>query len=98
MLESHPAVLECAVVGRPDSTWGEVPVAYVTIRPGQAATEAELVRYVRARTAHLKAPKTVLFGQLPKTSTGKIQKGLLRENLRRSASAGLATSDGPPGD
>ncbi|TXK40089.1 AMP-binding protein [Nonomuraea sp. C10] len=98
VLESHPAVLECAVVGRPDSTWGEVPVAYVTIRPGQAATEAELVRYVRARTAHFKAPKTVLFGQLPKTSTGKIQKGLLRENLRRSASAGLATSDGPPGD
>lgn len=87
-LETHPAVLECAVVGRPDPTWGEVPVAYVALMPGHTVTEAELIGYARSRLAHFKVPKAIVFGELPKTSTGKIQKGLLRKALHRSAAEG----------
>ncbi|MEV0829387.1 AMP-binding protein [Nonomuraea rubra] len=79
VLLSHPGVLEAAVVARPDAHWGEVPVAYVTLAAGARATEAELIEHVRARLAHFKAPKTVIFGELPKTSTGKIQKNVLRQ-------------------
>jgi fatty-acyl-CoA synthase len=76
---SHPAVLECAVVAIPDDRWGEVPKAFVTLKPGKTATEAEIIEHCRSRLAHFKAPKAVEFGDLPKTSTGKVQKFVLRE-------------------
>jgi fatty-acyl-CoA synthase len=78
ILVSHPAVLEAAVVASPHVKWGEVPVAYVALRPEQIVSEADLIEYVRARLAHFKAPKVVVFTSLPKTSTGKIQKYELR--------------------
>jgi fatty-acyl-CoA synthase len=75
---SHPSVLEAAVVARPDPRWGEVPVAYVALREGKVATESELIEHVKSKIARFKAPRLVVFGPLPKTSTGKIQKYLLR--------------------
>ena len=84
VLDSHPAVLESAVVGTPDEYWGEIPVAFVTARPGVRVTEAELIDHVRTNIAHFKAPKRVVFGDLPKTGTGKVQKGVLRSSLRDS--------------
>jgi fatty-acyl-CoA synthase len=75
----HPAVLECAVVSTPHPTWGERPKAFVTLRPGVNATESELIEFVRERLAHFKAPEAVEFCELPKTSTGKVQKYVLRE-------------------
>jgi fatty-acyl-CoA synthase len=76
---SHPAVMEAAVVAVPDERWGEVPKAFVALKPGAHATEAEIIAHVRDQIAHFKAPRLVEFGELPKTSTGKIQKFLLRE-------------------
>jgi fatty-acyl-CoA synthase len=76
---SHPAVLECAVIAVPDETWGEVPKAFVSLKQGAAASAAELIEHCRARLAHFKVPRAVAFGPLPKTSTGKIQKFVLRE-------------------
>ncbi len=81
-LARHPGVLEAAVVGAPDETWGEVPVAFVALRPGSSATPEELIEFVRGSIARFKAPSRVIFGELPKTSTGKIQKFVLREQLR----------------
>ncbi len=78
----HPAVLEVAVVAGPDEKWGEVPVAFVTLKAGASASERELIEHVRDRLAHFKAPRRVVFGPLPKTSTGKIQKKVLRDRLR----------------
>jgi fatty-acyl-CoA synthase len=78
-IAGHPAVLEVAVVGAPDKRWGEVPVAYVVLRPDAIATEQEIVNHVKSRIARFKAPKRVIFGELPRTSTGKIQKYLLRQ-------------------
>jgi fatty-acyl-CoA synthase len=75
----HPAVLEAAVVGVPDDRWGEVPKAFVTLKPGAALSAEELISFCRQHIAHFKAPRTVAFGDLPKTSTGKIQKFVLRE-------------------
>jgi fatty-acyl-CoA synthase len=75
----HPAVLECAVVAMPDPKWGEVPKAFVQLRPGARASESEIVDFCRDRLAHFKCPKAVEFTELPKTSTGKVQKFLLRE-------------------
>ena len=80
-LVAHDAVLECAVVAAPDPKWGEVPVAFVSLQPGAAAGEAELIEHVKAAIARFKAPKRVVFGELPKTATGKIQKFVLREQL-----------------
>jgi fatty-acyl-CoA synthase len=80
MVMRHPAVLECAVVSRPDPYWGERPVAYVTTRPGMDADEDEIVAFCRERLAHYKCPAAVRVGELPKTSTGKVQKYLLREH------------------
>ena len=80
-LASHPDVLECAVVAAPDDTWGEVPAAFVVLRSGAAVTEADLVEHVKSRIARFKAPKSVTFGDLPKTATGKIQKFILRDQL-----------------
>jgi fatty-acyl-CoA synthase len=82
VLYRHPAVMEAAVVARPDAHWGETPCAFVTLRDGAAASEAEIIAWCRAHMAHFKAPKTVLFGPLPKTSTGKIQKFELRERAK----------------
>ena len=80
-LASHPDVMECAVVAAPDDTWGEVPAAFVVLRPGAAVTEADLVEHVKSRIARFKAPKSVTFGDLPKNATGKIQKFTLRDQL-----------------
>jgi fatty-acyl-CoA synthase len=80
VLYQHPAVLECAVIGIPDEKWGEVPKAFVVLKPGQQATPEELIAFCRERLAHYKCPKQVeLVENLPKTSTGKIQKFVLRE-------------------
>lgn len=75
----HQAVLECAVVAIPDPTWGERPKAFVTLKPGQQVEEQELIAFCRERLAHFKCPAAIEFGELPKTSTGKIQKYILRE-------------------
>jgi fatty-acyl-CoA synthase len=75
----HPAVLECAVVAIPDEKWGERPKAFVTLKPGQTASEAEIIEHCRQHLAHFKTPAVVEFGELPKTSTGKVQKFVLRE-------------------
>ena len=83
-LATHAAVMEVAVVAAPDEKWGEVPVAFVALKDGAAATDAELIDHVRARLARFKAPKRVVFGSLPKTATGKVQKNLLRSQLKGS--------------
>jgi fatty-acyl-CoA synthase len=82
VLYRHPAVLEAAVVARPDAKWGETPCAFVTLKDGAVATEDEIIAFCRANMAHFKAPRTVVFGPLPKTSTGKIQKYVLREKAK----------------
>jgi fatty-acyl-CoA synthase len=75
----HPAVLECAVVAIPDEKWGERPKAFVTLKIGAAATEGDIIEFCKQHIAHFKAPAAVEFGDLPKTSTGKIQKFVLRD-------------------
>ena len=85
-LYRHPAVLAAAVVAKPDPRWGETPCAYIELKPGSMATSEELIAHCRAHLAGFKIPKSIEFGELPKTSTGKIQKFLLRERAR-SASA-----------
>jgi fatty-acyl-CoA synthase len=82
VLYRHPAVLEAAVVARPDPQWGETPCAFVELKPGAAASPEEITAFCRDRLAHFKAPKSVVFGPLPKTSTGKIQKFVLRERAK----------------
>jgi fatty-acyl-CoA synthase len=80
VLYRHPAVMEAAVVAKPDAKWGETPCAFVTLKPAAQPTRAEdLIAFCRANMAAFKIPKTVVFGSLPKTSTGKIQKFVLRE-------------------
>jgi fatty-acyl-CoA synthase len=85
VLYMHPDVMEAAVVARPDAHWGETPCAFVTLKPGSRATEDEIIAFCRERLAKFKCPKTVVFGELPKTSTGKIQKFELREKARTLA-------------
>ncbi len=82
-LYRHEAVALAAVVARPDEKWGETPCAFVQLKPGVSATEAELIAFCRENIAHFKAPKTVVFGALPVTSTGKIQKYALRERAKK---------------
>jgi len=79
-LYKHPAVMEAAVVAHPDEKWGEVPHAYVTLKPGaeDRVTESDIIAWCRTQMAHFKAPRHVTFGGLPKTATGKIQKFELR--------------------
>ncbi|WP_026381404.1 acyl-CoA synthetase [Afifella pfennigii] len=79
VLYKHPAIASVAVVARPDEKWGETPVAFVELRPGKEASEEELVAYTRERLAHYKCPRHFVFAEIPKTSTGKIQKFRLRE-------------------
>ena len=92
VLYAHPAIMEAAVVARPDPKWGEVPHAFVTPAPdAPAPTEAEVVAWCRARLAGFKVPKGVSFGPLPKTSTGKIQKYELRQRLRDAGVPGAGS-------
>ncbi|MFO1397089.1 MAG: acyl-CoA synthetase [Burkholderiales bacterium] len=81
-LYRHPAVIAVAVVAQPDPKWGETPCAYVEVKPGSSVTEAELVEHCRALVARFKVPKKIVFGELPKTSTGKIQKYVLRQRAK----------------
>ena len=80
-LYKHPDVIEAAVVAKPDEYWGETPCAFVGLKAGAVTTEKEVIDFCRQNLAHYKCPKTVIFGELPKTSTGKIQKFRLREQL-----------------
>ncbi len=82
VLYKHPAVLDAAVVARPDDKWGETPCAFVTLRSGASATDSELIAFCRENMAHYKCPKTIVFDELPKTSTGKVQKFVLRERAK----------------
>ncbi len=84
VLYRHPAVMEAAVVARPDEFWGETPCAFVTLKDGVTAEADEIIAFCRERMAHYKAPKHVVFGPLPKTSTGKIQKFTLREQAKEA--------------
>jgi fatty-acyl-CoA synthase len=86
VLSRHPQVIEAAVVARPDAKWGEHPCAFVTLKADSGAVSAEeIIGYCRANMAHFKVPRSVVFGPLPKTSTGKIQKFLLRERAKALA-------------
>jgi fatty-acyl-CoA synthase len=85
VLYSHPSVMAVAVVAQPDPKWGETPCAFVELKDGASASAEELIEFCRARMARFKAPKAVIFGPLPKTSTGKIQKFLLREKAKSTA-------------
>ncbi|MBX6373953.1 MAG: acyl-CoA synthetase [Acetobacteraceae bacterium] len=85
VLFKHPAVALAAVVAKPDERWGETPCAFVELKPGASATAEELIAFCRERMAHFKVPRAVVFVDLPKTSTGKIQKHVLREMARRGA-------------
>jgi fatty-acyl-CoA synthase len=79
VLYQHPAVLEAAVVARPDEKWGETPCAFVVLKPGASATAEEITAFCRANMAGYKIPRTIVFRDLPKTSTGKVQKFVLRD-------------------
>jgi fatty-acyl-CoA synthase len=81
----HAAVMLAAVVAQPDAKWGEVPCAFVELKPGAQASEAELIEHCRGLLARFKVPKQVMFGELPKTSTGKIQKFMLRAQVKSSS-------------
>jgi fatty-acyl-CoA synthase len=85
VLYRHPAVLAAAVVAKPDPKWGEAPCAFVELKPDASATEDEIVAHCRAKLARFKVPRQVVFGALPKTATGKIQKYLLRQRARSTA-------------
>jgi fatty-acyl-CoA synthase len=82
VLYQHPAVSEAAVVARPDEKWGETPCAFITLKPGHSVTESEIIAFCREHLAHFKCPKTIVFSELPKTSTGKIQKFVLRDQAK----------------
>jgi fatty-acyl-CoA synthase len=85
VLYRHPAVLEAAVVARPDANWGETPCAFVTLKPEAQASAEDIIGFCRDHMARYKVPKTVVFGPLPKTSTGKVQKFALREQAKALA-------------
>ncbi len=84
VLYKHPAVALAAVVARPDEKWGEVPIAFIELKAGQQTQESEIIAFCRQHLAGFKSPKAVHFGELPKTSTGKIQKFVLRQRARTS--------------
>ncbi|GAA5143927.1 acyl--CoA ligase family protein [Nocardioides marinquilinus] len=94
VIDAHPDVVESAVVGRPDERWGEVPVAFVTLREGRELTAEQVADHVRAHLAGFKVPRVVHFRTLPKTSTGKIQKQVLR---RHAGDAGDRADPGAGG-
>ena len=84
-LHRHPAVMGAAVVALPDAKWGEVPCAFVELKDGATVTEAELIALCRTQLARFKVPKRIVFGDLPKTSTGKILKFLLRAQVKSTS-------------
>ena len=84
-LYRHPAVVACAVVARPDPKWGETPVAYVELKPGAQVTAAEIVAHCKGLLAGYKVPREIRFEDIPKTSTGKIQKFQLRERAKSTS-------------
>jgi acyl-CoA synthetase (AMP-forming)/AMP-acid ligase II len=86
VLFSHPAVLEAAIVGRPDDYWGETPCAFVKLKDGCNANSEELIKFCRDHLPHYMAPRTVVFQELPKTSTGKVQKFVLKEKAKAMGS------------
>ncbi len=88
VLYRHPAVLVAAVVAAPDPKWGEVPCAFLEVREGSEVTEADIIEHCRLGMARFKVPKRVVFGVLPKTSTGKIQKFLLRQQMQSASAIG----------
>ena len=88
VLYRHPAVMVAAIVAAPDPKWGEVPCAFVELREGAEATEEEIVEYCRLHMARYKVPKRVIFGAVPKTSTGKIQKFMLRQQMKSATAIG----------
>ena len=92
VLYRHPAVLEAGVVARPDEKWGETPCAFITLKEGARVTEEEIIAFCRENLAHFKVPKKIVFGALPKTSTGKLQKYKLREAAKSMSS--MAQSEG----
>jgi fatty-acyl-CoA synthase len=82
VLYRHSAVIGAAIVARPDEKWGEVPWAFIELKEGGQASEQEIIEFCRERLARFKVPKKVVFGHLPKTSTGKIQKFILRDRAK----------------
>jgi fatty-acyl-CoA synthase len=82
VLYRHPSVAAAAVVAKPDEKWGETPCAFLELKSGCEATQEEIIAFCRQTLAGFKTPKHVVFGELPKTSTGKIQKFALRETAR----------------
>ncbi|MBU6143794.1 MAG: AMP-binding protein, partial [Betaproteobacteria bacterium] len=84
-LYRHPAVLAAAVVAKPDERWGETPCAFIELKPGAAATDDDIIAHCRGLLAGFKVPKTIIFQELPKTATGKIQKFELRNHFQHSA-------------
>ena len=85
VLHGHPSVMMAAVVAQPDPKWGETPCAFIELKDGASASVEEIIEFCRARMARFKAPKTVVFGPLPKTSTGKIQKFVLRDRAKSTS-------------
>ncbi len=83
VLYQHPDVLEAAVVAKPHEHWGETPCAFVTLREGRTTSKQDLIAFCRTRLSGFKIPKSIVFGELPKTSTGKIRKNHLREQVRK---------------
>jgi fatty-acyl-CoA synthase len=83
ILYKHPAVQAASVVAKPDERWGETPCAFIELKPGHSATAEEMIAYCRQFVAHYKAPRFVVFAELPKTSTGKVQKFVLREMAKK---------------
>ncbi len=81
-LYKHPAVAVVAVVAKPDEKWGETPLAFVELKPGASATEEELIAHTRNHLARYKCPRSIVFAEIPKTSTGKMQKYRLRESAK----------------
>lgn len=81
VLYRHPDVDEVAVIAMPDEKWGEVPCAFVKLKEGRELSQAELIAFCREQMAHFKAPKRIIFTPVPKTSTGKVQKFMLRQQL-----------------
>jgi fatty-acyl-CoA synthase len=86
-LFEHPGVQLAAVVARPDEKWGETPCAFVEMKPGDTTTAEDLIAWCRERLARYKCPRTIVFAEIPKTSTGKVQKFALRERARRLGEA-----------
>jgi fatty-acyl-CoA synthase len=83
VLYKHPAVQAASVVAKPDDKWGETPCAFIELKPGKTATAEEIIAYCREHVAHYKAPRHVVFEDLPKTSTGKVQKFILRQMAKK---------------